>query len=39
MRTAPEINKDIDSLTGATISVLAITNDVQEKTRLLNSFN
>jgi hypothetical protein len=34
-----EVNKDIDSLTGATVSVFAITNDVQQKTKLLKSMN
>lgn len=34
-----EVNKDIDSLTGATVSVFAITNDVQEKTKMLKSIN
>lgn len=29
------VNKDIDGISGATISVFAITEDVQEKTRLL----
>jgi hypothetical protein len=29
------VNKDIDGISGATISVYAITSDVQEKTRLL----
>ncbi|KAF0236550.1 MAG: FMN-binding [Prolixibacteraceae bacterium] len=30
-----EVNKNIDGISGATISVYAITSDVQEKTRLL----
>jgi Na+-translocating ferredoxin:NAD+ oxidoreductase RnfG subunit len=30
-----EVNKNIDSISGATISVYAITSDVQQKTRLL----
>lgn len=33
------VNKDIDGISGATISVFAITGDVQEKTRLLKSLN
>jgi len=32
------VNKDIDGISGATISVYAITNDVQEKTRMLKEF-
>lgn len=32
-----EVNKNIDSISGATVSVYAITTDVQEKTRLLKS--
>lgn len=34
-----QVNKDIDGISGATISVFAITADVQEKTRLLKSIN
>jgi hypothetical protein len=34
-----EVNKNIDSISGATISVYAITSDVQEKTRLLKGVN
>jgi len=34
-----EVNKDIDGISGATISVFAITSDVQEKTRLLKAIN
>ena len=34
-----EVNKDIDGISGATVSVFAITGDVQEKTKLLKSFN
>jgi Na+-translocating ferredoxin:NAD+ oxidoreductase RnfG subunit len=30
-----EVNKNIDAISGATISVFAITSDVQEKTRIL----
>lgn len=33
------VNKDIDGISGATISVFAITSDVQEKTKLLKSIN
>ena len=33
------VNKDIDSISGATISVYAITSDVQEKTRMLKGMN
>ena len=33
------VNKDIDGISGATISVFAITEDVQEKTRLLKSID
>jgi len=29
------VGKSIDAISGATVSVLGITNDVQEKTRLL----
>jgi len=31
------VNKDIDGISGATISVFAITNEVQVKTRILNT--
>ena len=34
-----EVNKNIDSISGATISVFAITSDVQEKTKMLKSMN
>ncbi len=34
-----EVNKDIDGITGATVSVYAITTDIQQKTRLLKSLN
>ncbi len=34
-----EVNKDIDGISGATISVYAITSDVQEKTRMLKSMD
>lgn len=30
------VNKDIDGITGATVSVYAITNDIQGKTKILN---
>lgn len=33
------VNKDIDAISGATVSVFAITGDVQQKTRLLNAIN
>jgi Na+-translocating ferredoxin:NAD+ oxidoreductase RnfG subunit len=33
------VNKDIDGISGATISVYAITSDVQEKTRMLKLAN
>lgn len=33
------VNKDIDGISGATVSVFAITADIQEKTRLLRSVN
>lgn len=33
------VNKDIDGISGATISVFAITGDVQQKTRLLKLIN
>lgn len=33
------VNKDIDGISGATISVFAITGDVQQKTRLLKAIN
>lgn len=33
------VNKDIDGISGATVSVFAITGDVQQKTRLLKSIN
>ncbi len=33
------INKDIDGISGATISVYAITSDIQEKTRMLKTVN
>ena len=34
-----EVNKNIDGISGATVSVFAITNDVQERTKLLKSIN
>jgi len=34
-----EVNKNIDAISGATISVFAITNDVQLKTKLLKLMN
>jgi Na+-translocating ferredoxin:NAD+ oxidoreductase RnfG subunit len=34
-----EVNKNIDSISGATISVFAITDDVQQKTKMLKSIN
>lgn len=34
-----EVNKNIDGISGATISVFAITNDVEEKTKMLKSIN
>ncbi len=34
-----EVNKDIDGISGATVSVFAITGDVQQKTRLLKAIN
>jgi hypothetical protein len=34
-----EVNKEIDGISGATVSVFAITGDVQQKTRLLKSMN
>lgn len=34
-----EVNKNIDAISGATISVFAITNDVQLKTKILKSMN
>lgn len=34
-----EVNKDIDGISGATVSVFAITGDVQQKTRLLKGMN
>lgn len=34
-----EVNKNIDGISGATISVFAITDDVQQKTKLLKSIN
>ena len=33
------VNKDIDGISGATVSVFAITADVQQKTKLLQSMN
>ncbi|HPE75156.1 MAG TPA: FMN-binding protein [Draconibacterium sp.] len=33
------VNKDIDGITGATVSVYAITTDIQQKTRLLKTLN
>ena len=33
------VNKDIDGITGATVSVYAITSDIQQKTKLLKSLN
>jgi hypothetical protein len=33
------VNKDIDGISGATVSVFAITGDVQKKTKLLKSMN
>ncbi len=33
-----QINKNIDSISGATISVYAITQDIEEKTKILNIF-
>ena len=33
------VNKDIDGITGATVSVYAITSDIQQKTKLLKSMN
>jgi hypothetical protein len=33
------VNKDIDGISGATVSVFAITEDVQKKTKMLKSFN
>ena len=33
------VNKDIDGITGATVSVYAITTDIQQKTMLLKSLN
>jgi hypothetical protein len=33
------VNKDIDGITGATVSVYAITSDIQQKTILLKSMN
>ena len=34
-----EVNKNIDGISGATISVFAITDDVQQKTKMLKSLN
>jgi len=34
-----EVDKDIDGISGATVSVFAITGDVQQKTKLLKSVN
>jgi len=34
-----EVNKNIDAISGATISVFAITNDVQLKTKILKLMN
>lgn len=34
-----EVNKEIDSITGATISTYAITEDISKKTRILNNLN
>lgn len=36
-KAALEVNKDIDAISGATVSVYAITKDINEKSRLINA--